>query len=197
MSARLLFASICATALLLSPAVGHAQPPPPAPAPQQAPTAPKPPNAPVPPPAPPRREGQPVNVKVELTIVDQHGAGNAARKSVSVVVADSMTGFIRSQSNYTSNGRVEAVPLNVDVDPQILADGKIRLRIGLQYDLPNSLAAPSAAGNDRASGNLFSTQLRENLAIIVENGKSIVAAQSADPVGDRQVTLEVKATILR
>jgi hypothetical protein len=39
--------------------------------------------------------------------------------------------------------------------------------------------------------------LRENLALILESGKAVVAAQSADPVGDRQVTVEVKATILR
>jgi hypothetical protein len=32
---------------------------------------------------------------------------------------------------------------------------------------------------------------------VLESGKPIVAAQSADPVGDRQVTIEVKATILR
>ena len=43
----------------------------------------------------------------------------------------------------------------------------------------------------------FKTQIRENLALILENGKPLVAAQSADPAVDRQVTIEVKATILR
>jgi hypothetical protein len=33
--------------------------------------------------------------------------------------------------------------------------------------------------------------------LVLENGKPLVAAQSADPVGDRQVTVEVKATILK
>jgi hypothetical protein len=33
--------------------------------------------------------------------------------------------------------------------------------------------------------------------VILENGKSVSVAQSADPVGDRQVTIDVKATILR
>jgi hypothetical protein len=196
MTARVLFASMCTAALLLSPAVGHAQQPPPTPIPPQAPTAPKPPLPPAPPPAPPRREGQPINVKVELTILDQRGSGAPMKKNVSVVVADNMSGFIRTQSFYTVSGRPEPVPLNVDVDPQILSDGKIRLRIGVQYDLPASLAN-AAEGGDRSQGNLFTTTLRENLAIIVESGKSIVAAQSADPVGDRQVTLELKATILR
>jgi hypothetical protein len=195
MTRRVLFVSVCAAALLF-PAVSGAQPPPPAPVPLavQPPGAPKPPAAP-PPPAPSRREGQPVNVKVDLTILDQRGSGTPTRKTVSVVVADNMTGFIRTRTFYTNAGRVEEVPLNVDVDPTILSDGKIRLRIGIQYDLPGTLAVAENA--ERPQGNLFTTQLRENLAIIVENGKSIVAAQSAEPVGDRQVTIEVKATILR
>ena len=33
--------------------------------------------------------------------------------------------------------------------------------------------------------------------MILESGKAMIAAQSADPVGDRQVTVEVKATILK
>lgn len=152
-----------------------------------------PPPAPTAAPGPPRREGQPVNVKVDLTILDQRGGATAARKTVSVVVADNMTAFIRSTSNYTIPGRFVDVPLNVDVEPQIIADNKLRVRLGLQYDLPNSLASAQT----EKPGELFTTQLRENLSLILENGKSIVAAQSADPVGDRQVTIEVKATILR
>jgi hypothetical protein len=144
----------------------------------------------------PRREGQPVNVKVDLTIVDQRGTTTAAKKTVTMVVADAMMGIIRSDSNYRmSDGRVISVPLNVDAEPQVLADGKVRLRVNLQYDLPNSLA--SGVEPDRAGASLFTSQLRENLAVVVENGKSIVVAQSADPVNDRQVTVELKATILR
>jgi hypothetical protein len=37
----------------------------------------------------------------------------------------------------------------------------------------------------------------ESLNVVLENGKSIVAAQLADPVSDRQVVLEAKATIPR
>src|SRR5207244_9092580 len=70
----------------------------------------------------------------------------------------------------------------------------ICLRVNLQYDLPGSVTGnPTEAGG----GMLRRTQIRENLAVILENGKSITVAQSADPVGDRQVTIDVKATILR
>ncbi len=160
------------------------------PAPPAAPAAPAQPAAPAPPP-PTRRVGQPVNIKVEVTITDQTGgAAPALKKTVSVTTGDLMNGFIRSNAYYQELG---PVPLNVDTEPELLADGKIRLRVNLQYDLPNT----SRSGEAPGAGPLRKTELRENLALILENGKPIVAAQSADPVGDRQVTIEVKATILR
>jgi hypothetical protein len=171
---------------------------PPAAQPPAPPVSPAPPTPPAPPapstPRTPRREGQPVNLKTEITIVDQRGSSSPTRKTVSVVVADNMVGFIRSTSNYTMVGRVESVPLNVDVEPQLVADNKIRMRLNVQYDLPNSLAQD---GSDLKPGNLFTTQLRENLSFILENGKPLVVAQSADPVGDRRVTIEVMATVLK
>src|SRR4051812_28571943 len=180
-----------ALTLAAAPALGQARPPVPPSAPAPATPAAQP-----APPAP-RREGQPINVKVELTISDQRGAATPSKKTVTVVVADGMTAFIRSTSNYsTPGGRIEGVPLNVDVDPQILADGKIRLRLGVQFDSPGFAVTPAESA-DRAATPLYTTQLRENLAVIVDSGKSMVAAQSADPVGDRQVTLEVRATVLR
>lgn len=140
-------------------------------------------------PAPPRR-GQPVNIKVDVTITDQPaGTTPAMKKTVSVVTGDNMNGFIRTEANYS--GGPGSVFLNVDVQPEIIPDGKIRTRVNLQYDMPG--AQPNEGG-----GRIpFKTQIRENLALILENGKPLVAAQSADPAVDRQVTIEVKATILR
>jgi hypothetical protein len=141
-----------------------------------------------------RREGQPINVKVEVTITDQRGGTPALKKTVTVVTGDNMNGFIRSSANYSNIGNV---PLTVDTEPQLLADGKIRLRVNLEYDLPAPAAIGPAEGVAATERTLRVTQIRENLALILENGKPIIAAQSADPMGDRQVTIEVKATILR
>jgi hypothetical protein len=47
------------------------------------------------------------------------------------------------------------------------------------------------------AGALRTTEIHENLGMILDSGKPLVVAQSADPVGDRQVTIEVKATALR
>jgi len=168
----------------------------PAPATAQAPRISQPTSAPAPAPAgqlappTPRREGQPINVKVEVTITDQGGGGTQAlKKTVTVVTGDNMSGFIRSVANYTSIG---PVPLNVDIEPQILTDNRIRVRVNLQYTLPATPQGP-AAGNVA----LRTTEIHENLALILESGKPLIVAQSADPVGDRQVTIEVKATVLR
>ena len=87
------------------------------------------------------------------------------------------------------------MPLNVDTEPEVLSDGKIRVRVNLQYDLPGSVAGQ--ATETPGAGSLRRTQIRENLAVILESGKGLTIAQSADPVGDRQVTIDVKATVLR
>lgn len=158
------------------------------------PTAPGEPAPPQPPPAPPRRVGQPVNVRIDVTITDQGRTGaQSVKKTVSIVTGDGLSGRIRSMADYINIGQV---PLNVDADTELLADNKIRVRVSLQYDLP---AAGDATGAEltKISGPLRKTQIQENLALILENGKPIVAAQSADPVGDRQVTIELKATVLR
>jgi hypothetical protein len=172
-----------------TPAAPAAVPQPPAPAAPPAPVAPPGPPA---PPAPPR-EGQALNVKVDLTITDQRGGNPVFKKTVTVVTADGMAGFIRSTARYRDLGDV---PLNVDAQPRLLADGKIRVSVNLQYDLPGSTETADGRVTG-AIGPLTKTSIHENLSLVLENGKSIVAAQSADPVGDRQVLIEVKATILR
>ena len=137
-----------------------------------------------------RRQGQAVNVKVDLSISDQRGGSAPIKRTLSVIVADGMAGSIRSQSDVLAVG---PVPLNVDVEPELLADNKIRLRLSVQYDWP----APLEGGRDAPRGTVVKTTLHDSVALILDNAKPMIAAQSADPIGDRQVTVEVKGTILR
>ena len=139
----------------------------------------------------PRREGQPINIKVDLTLTDQRGGAAPIKRTVTVLAADGYTGSIRTMSQVVSVG---PVPLNVDASPTLLADGKIRVSINLQYDWPAPSDSSSASP---ARGSVVSTSLHDQLMMILESGKAMIAAQSADPVGDRQVTVEVKATILK
>ena len=197
MTARALFVTLFVVAVS---ATGLAQQQERQPAPQPAPRQPGATPAPTPP-APAAetrvavREGQPINIKVDLTITDQRGGNPIFKKTVTVVTADGMGGFIRSTARYREIGDV---PLNVDTQPRLLPDGKIRVSVNLQYDLPADVDPSLDLKNEeRRAGPLTKTSIHENLSLVLESGKPIVAAQSADPVGDRQVTIEVKATILR
>ena len=83
------------------------------------------------------------------------------------------------------------VLLNVDAAPTILSDGKIRMNLRIVYDLP------VGEGRSNNPNDVPPSQIQESVNLILENGKPLVVTQSADPVIDRQVTVEVKATILK
>jgi hypothetical protein len=140
--------------------------------------------------ATPRKQYQNVNMKIEFTLTDQRGAAAPVKRTVSIIVADGSAGQIRSQAEITSIG---AVPLNVDVSPEIISEAKIRLNFGLVYDWPAPVESPAPTQR----GTVLKTTMNDRVALILENGKPMVAAQSADPIGDRTVTVEVKATILK
>lgn len=166
----------------------------PAPPAQAATPAAPPPPPPPAPPGPPRREGQPINVRVELNITEDGGTGAPIKKSVTAVVADGYNGFVRqqgfAQQNPTTPNFSPIVPLNLDAFPVILPNGKIRLTCSIQYHAGGSAAA--AAGDARAG-----TDIKQSLVLNLESGKPLVISQGTDPIGDRRVTVEVTATILR
>ena len=194
MRTRMFAIAICLAGLGIAPMVAQ-QPGTPAPprggtpAPAPAPAAGKP----APPPAA-KRQGQPVNVKIEFTLTDQRTGGAPVKRTLTIVVADAMGGSIRSQSDVFGIGG-GGVPLNIDTTPELLADGKIRLGFSVQYDWPAPLE--NTEGRNPPRGTVMKTSMHETVALVLENGKPMVATQSADPIGDRQVTVEVKATILR
>jgi hypothetical protein len=136
-----------------------------------------------------------VNIKIDFTITDQRGGAPAIKRTLTVMVADERTGSIRSQSSVYQVGDV---PLNIDASPSVLTDGKIRLGFNLQYDWPAPLEGQATNPTTQLPrGTVIKTQLHDSVTLILESGKPTIAAQSADPIGDRQVTVEVKATVLR
>ena len=125
--------------------------------------------------APPARapepQGQPVNIKFDLTLTDQAGGGEAAKKTVSLLVLDRQTGYVRSTATSERTGPMR---INVDARPQILATGNIRVTLSLEYQA-----------------------ITQQLTVVVESGKPLVLTQTADPLSDRKVTVEMRATILK
>jgi hypothetical protein len=158
--------------------VGYAQQPvqgrgqTPAPAAKPAPAAAK-----TPPPAEP--PGQPVNIKLDLTITDQVAAGEPSKKTVGMIVADRASGSIRSMANSVRG------MINVDATPQILPNGTIKVLIGLEYN-PH-----------RGEGPASGSSLNQRVSVVLVPGRSLQLSQAADPLSDRKITVEIRADILK
>ena len=179
---RTLTLILCFTLALACGSIAAAQPPPPKPGVPAA--QPTPPPQPVQLPQAPRPEpfGQPINVRVELAITDQAGAGEPLKKTVTMLAADRARSSVRNEVG----GRGF---LNADALPHILPSGAVRLALGLEY-MP-TVATPGAEGSRTLS------RLNEQVTVVLESGKPLVISQAADPTSDRKVTVQVTATIVK
>ena len=134
--------------------------------------------------ASPGAPGQAVNIKVDLTITDQTGSGEPLRKVVTMLVADREIGSIRSSGSVRNSRRVQ---INVDVRPQILQSGAIRVMLGLEYN-------PGTLGNDAPTEW---SSLNEQIGVVLQPGQPLMVSQAADPASDRKITVELTATLLK
>ena len=140
--------------------------------------------------------GQPLNVKLDLTITDQQGPGEPAKKTVSLIVADRAGGAIRSAAN------IGRALINVDATPQIMANGNIRLQLGLEYN-PRQPSVPTADKVKTGNGEVVDiprdagSALQQRVAIVLTPGKPLLLSQAADPLSDRKITVEVRAEVLK
>src|SRR5262245_51889637 len=110
--------------------------------------------------------GQPVNIKLEITITDQAGP-EPAKKVVTMLLADRAVGSIRSNGvqRIPSEGNYP-VSINVDATPTMLTDGNIRLNLGLEYQ-PRPSSSPSQPDQMITSARM--STLNERLSIIVQD----------------------------
>jgi hypothetical protein len=159
--------------------------------------------------------GQPLNVKVEVTIADQTGTTQGFKKTMSVTVADRQSGSIRSRidvpvpsSTFTPIAApasasatdkdkesqirpmvtysYRSLGLNLDVR-EITIDGNyIRLRLTLEYSpLDERLADTDPRTATVATAPPGIANFQETLSLVLENGKPLVVAQTSDPVPSR------------
>jgi hypothetical protein len=142
-------------------------------------------------PKPPAPEGLPLNIKVELTITDQAGPGEATKRTVNMIVADRKSGSIRSSGQVVTpgGGGRFAVSLNVDAMPVIVKDSLMRLDMSLEY-VPKPGSENASSGEGRGS-------LNERLALLVVSGRPMIISQASDPTSDRKISVELTATILK
>jgi hypothetical protein len=147
-------------------------------------------------PATPTRRGsyREVNIQVELTITDFVGSESPDKKVVSVTTADGTVGRIRTSGEDQVQKMIGhgATVLNIDTTPTMLADDRILLRLTLEYAPP-----PLAASTPTSSTASRRATVNEMLSVVLQNGKSMMVSQAADPTTARRLTVEVKATILK
>ena len=171
-----------------APAVqGEKPPPPPPPPPAPAAQEQKPPPPPPPPPAPMTAAEVGPNVRVDVSLREQGESAEALNKAVTVTTNSGRWGRVRTSSISPGIG---TLPLNVDVQPFVLGDGRILLSVTLEYSIAEGNTA-QAAGSRRWS------KLNESVTVVLHDGKPLAITQSADPDSNRSVSLEVTATILK
>lgn len=129
------------------------------------------------------------NVQVELTISDQTGSGPPEKKTVSMVASSGSWGRIRSAQMVRDSGRDQVIDLNVDARPMVSVDGPIQLELTVVYSPPG--ATTGDVPRVRPTG------VNQSLTVILNSGKPLVISQAADPVGDRKIIVEAKATVLK
>jgi hypothetical protein len=165
--------------ILLSVAVAAQQPAAPkAPAAPTAPTAPAPPA----PPAPavdPELGGQPVNIRLDVTVTDHTSTGVAQPKALMVLLVDRAIGRTRAAFEDRS--------IAVDARPTIV-DNRIRVYLTIQSEGPRRFGPPPQ--------DLDQTlDWRNAVSLLLENGKPITALETSDAATKRKMSIEVKATI--
>jgi hypothetical protein len=149
----------------------------------------------VPPPPPPaptpdgrnRKVGP--NVRVEVMFSEQRSDTPAAPKTVTLTTNDGQWGRVRSSVNTSGYG---SSPLNVDARPEVLPDGRVLLQMNIEY---GEKRVPE--GKQVQPGQIVEATLNESVTLLLESGKGLAVTQSADPMSDRKVSVEVKATVLK
>mgnify|MGYP000268177857 CR=1 FL=1 len=132
------------------------------------------------------------NVQIELTLTDQTGNAPAEKKTVSMIVASSSLGKVRTAG--TIRPQADApypVMLNVDARPYLNADGSVNLELTIEYYPLKDAGTEKEGVKQRPSG------INQSQTVVLQNGKPLAISQAADPITDRKVIVEVKATVLK
>jgi hypothetical protein len=106
-----------------------------------------------------------------------------------MIAATGNWGKIRSAASVQNPGEApQVVELNVDARPIVPTEGQIQLELTMVY----SPVKGSGDSKDRRP-----TGINQSQTVVLTSGKPLVISQAADPVSDRKVIVEVKATVLK
>ncbi|MDE3153787.1 MAG: hypothetical protein KGN76_01740 [Acidobacteriota bacterium] len=128
-----------------------------------------------------------MNVRVDLKVSESGASGEQATKTVTLTAADREGTQVRSVSVAgLSRPPQQMLRINVDATPEIVAGDKVRLSLGLEYELTNP---------DDEKAPVW--QLNQRLHLVLQDGKPLVVSSMADPRSSRHAVVEVTATVLR
>ena len=132
------------------------------------------------------------NVQIELTLTDQLGSQPPEKKIVSMIASHMSWGKIRSAGQvYPAGEPPYVVELNVDARPWVTVENQIQLDLTFVY-------APLKSGGEQKEGNKQRPSgINQSQTVILQSGKPLIVSQAADPISDRKVVVEVKATVLK
>jgi hypothetical protein len=132
------------------------------------------------------------NVQIELTLSDQLGSAAPDKKTVSMIASSGNWGKIRSAGTIRPQGDAPyPVVLNVDARPFVSVDGPVQLELTLEYYPMKDAGQEKEGAKQRPSG------INQSQTVILQSGKPLIVSQAADPISDRKVTVEVRATVLK
>lgn len=129
-------------------------------------------------PSPTRAGAQLANLKLDVTITDEREGVSTLPKTVSIVTADRQWGRSRSSGPHAV--------LNVDAQPEILGDGRIRVQLTVEYQ-------PRVQAGEKAP----LSSMTRSITAIVDEGTRLNVSQSADPASNRTVRVDLVATRLK
>ena len=123
-----------------------------------------------------RMPAQPVNIKLDFTVIDQRDGQAAAPRTITMMIADRSRGQMRS-------GGAGGQMLNVDARPEILRDSRMRVDVNFDYRAPQS-------DSDKTP-----PALTQSIASIVEDGKPLVITQWSERGSTRTSRVELRASL--
>jgi hypothetical protein len=140
--------------------------------------------------APKPGAGPAYNVKLDLTITDTFGSAGPTKKTVTMLIADTFAGRIRSSNDVQVNNSSRTITINIDAIPEVRSPGQILLTLTVEY-------VPDLSTMSQGSGAPKPANINESLTVLVADGTPTLISQSADPATDRRVTVEVTATVVK
>jgi hypothetical protein len=129
---------------------------------------------------------------VDVTIQSKGGTGAGFSKTMTMLVADRRATTLTAQARATTlTAPFDPRRLNGTVTAGLLRDGKIDMSLNLDIDVSD--VSEGAESDKERAGTIY----RGILNFVLDSGKPMLVSKSADPLSDRTVTVEVKATLLK